>query len=133
MTNLCTTTPSDIWAYTGRGTRGTHRARSPGPTQLDSVEISAGTGFGGESERAQLWVILKGKGRLVHGEEGAAIPATSGDMEHFEPNERRLVVAESDVTLLIIEAEEFQFDGPWMEWQDPDRKTVNPRSLYGIR
>jgi hypothetical protein len=34
---------------------------------------------------------------------------------------------------LIIEAEEFQFDGPWMEWQDPDRKTVNPRSLYGIR
>lgn len=129
MTNICSTAPSDIWAYTGRGTRGTHRARTTGPAQVDSVEVTAGMGFGGESERTQLWVILKGHGRFVHGEEGAAIPARSGDMEHFEPYERRLVVAESDVTLLIIEAEEFHFEGLWMEWRDPDGKTVNPQSL----
>jgi mannose-6-phosphate isomerase-like protein (cupin superfamily) len=128
MTNICSTASSDIWAYTGRGTRGSHRARSTGPTQLDSVEISAGTGFGGESEHAQLWVILKGSGRFVHGEEGEAIPARSGDMEHFDAYERRLLVAESDVTLLIIEAQEFQFEGPWMEWQDPDRKVASHQS-----
>ena len=129
MTNIRSTAPSDIWACTGRGTRGKHRARSAGPTQFDNVDITARTGFGGESEHAQLWVILKGRGRFVHGEEGAASPATSGDMEHFDAYERRLLVAESDVTLLIIEAQEFHFDGPWMEWRDPDRKVVNPQSL----
>jgi hypothetical protein len=123
MTDISTTAASNIWAYTGRGTRGIHHARTAGPTQVDSVEIEAGMGFGGEY-RAQLWVILKGHGRFVHGEEGPAIAAGSGHMEYFAADERRLFVAESDATLLIIEADEFRFDGPWAEWQDPGRTVV---------
>ena len=129
MTDLCATAPSDIWAYTGRGTRGTHRARTAGAVQVDSVDITAGIGFGGESARAQLWVILKGSGRFVHGEEGPAIPAANGTLEYFAADERRLVVAESDVSLLIIEADEFRFEGPWMEWQDSNRKVVSHQRL----
>ena len=118
-------------AYAGRGTSGAHQARSTGPTQIDSVEIQVGTGFGGKWEQAQLWVILKGRGRFAHGEKGTAFAAASGHMEYFAARELRLFVAESEATLLIIEANEFRFDGPWVEWQDPDREVVNHQRLWG--
>ena len=125
MTAMTTSAANAIPAYTGRGTRGTHVARTAGPAQIDSVDITAGMGFGGESERAQLWVLLQGKGRFVHGEEGAAIPATSGGTEYFAAGERRLFVADWNAAVMIIEADEFRFDGPWVEWQDPNRKVVS--------
>jgi mannose-6-phosphate isomerase-like protein (cupin superfamily) len=114
-----------IPAYTGRGTRGSHHARSTGPTQIESVEIGTGLGFGGEWDQAQFWLVLSGRGRFVHGESGASIPAVSGHMEYFEPRERRLFIAESEARVLIIEANEFRFDGPWAQWQDPDRAIVS--------
>jgi len=123
MTFIRASAAPNIWAYTGRGTRGTHHARTAGPTQVDSVEIGAGMGFGGEY-RAQLWVILKGRGRFVHGEEGPAIAVACGHIEYFAADERRLFVAESDATILIIESNEFRFEGPWTEWQDPGRTVV---------
>lgn len=123
-THTSVSPPTVNSTYAGRGTSGAHRARSAGPAQLDSVEIQAGMGFGGEWDRAQLWVILKGQGRMVHGEQGEPLAAATGHMEHFAAQERRLLVAETDVTLLIIEADHFHFDGPWSEWQDSWRRVV---------
>jgi hypothetical protein len=119
-----------IPAYTRHGTQGNHVAASTGHTQIDCVEIKAGVGFGGDWERPQLWVILKGHGRLVHGEEGVAIPAATGHIEHFAANERRLLVAESDATLLIIEGDQWDFEGPWSEWQDPTCRIVSHQRYY---
>ena len=70
-------------------------------------------------------MLLQGKGRFVHGEEGAPTPATSGGTEYFAAGERRLFVADWNATVMIIEADEFRFDGPWVEWQDPNRQIVS--------
>lgn len=131
MTDTSKAAAPNIPAYVGCGTRGAHHARSTGPTQIDSVEIQVGTGFGGKWEQAQLWVILKGRGRFTHGEKDSANHAASGHMEYFAARELRLFVAESEATLLIIEANDFRFDGPWVEWQDPDRNVVNHQRLWG--
>ena len=85
-------------------------------------------GYGGEWEQAQFWLVLSGLGRFVHGETGAPIPAANGHMEHFTPGECRLFIAESEARLLIIEANEFRFDGPWAEWQNPGRTVVRHQS-----
>jgi hypothetical protein len=123
-------TPSanSIPAYTGRGTRSSHVALSEGLTRIDCVELQAGVGFGGEWDRPQLWVVLKGHGRLVQGEEGPSIAAATGHIEYFAAHERRLLVAESDATLLIIEGDQFAFEGPWAQWQDPACRIVSHQS-----
>ena len=61
---------------------------------------------------------------MVHGEQGEPLAAATGHMEHFAAQERRLLVAETDVTLLIIEADQFHFAGPWSKWQDSWRPVV---------
>jgi len=129
MSGIIAKSAADARDCPGLGSRTTHHARSTGPTQLDSVEIKTGVGYGGEWEQAQFWLVLSGRGRFVHGETGAPIPAPGGHMEYFEPRERRLFIAESEARLLIIEANEFRFDGPWSEWQDPDRAIVSHQRL----
>jgi quercetin dioxygenase-like cupin family protein len=108
--------------YTGRGTTAGHVAVGTLQTQVDIVEIKAGRGFGGDFRRAQLWTILRGEGRVSRGEAGTPTALSAGQSMRFPREDRHLCVARTDVTLMIVESDHLDADGPWVEggdtWQD---------------
>ncbi|MGH8255111.1 MAG: hypothetical protein ACRET0_02755 [Steroidobacteraceae bacterium] len=93
----------EINAYRGQGTRG-WRVESD-ETHQDCVVIDAGSPFGGEWPRRQVWEIVDGQGRLSCHAASPYVHARAGDGYRFEAGERRLIMAETTMRIRITPLE----------------------------
>ena len=89
----------EIGAYRGRGTRG-WRVETDESHQ-ETVVVEAGRPFGGEWPERQLWEILDGEGRMSCEATSPSVHVRPGDGYRFAAGERRLVVAETKMRILI--------------------------------
>lgn len=92
-------TLEEIGAYRGRGTRG-WRIEADELNQ-ETVDIEAGQPFGGEWPERQLWQIIDGEGRLCGDATAPSVHVRPGDGYRFAAGERRLIVAETKMRILI--------------------------------
>jgi quercetin dioxygenase-like cupin family protein len=95
--------------YRGRGTEGWRVASDGGRQEV--VAIEAGHPFGGEWPERQEWRILDGQGWLTWDAPFRRVRVTAGHRYRFEPGERRLVVAESAMRILITSLEDMATSG----------------------
>ena len=92
-------TLEEIGAYRGRGTRGWRVEAG------EFVVIEAGQAFGGEWPQSQVWQIISGKGEVRWSEPFRRIRVKEGDRYRFEPGERRLIEADTEMRILITPME----------------------------
>jgi hypothetical protein len=93
----------EIPAYHGRGTEG-WRVEADGVHQ-DAIVIEAGEAFGGEWPERQHWQIIDGEGSLSCDAAAPRVHVSAGDGYRFAPNERRLIIAETRMRVLITPLE----------------------------
>jgi quercetin dioxygenase-like cupin family protein len=89
----------EVEAYRGRGTRGWHVEVDEQAREF--VVIEAGAPFGGEWPEAQVWHVIDGQGRLSCEATRPSVHVGAGDGYRFAPGERRLIVAETTMRILI--------------------------------
>lgn len=93
----------EIRAYRGRGTSG-WRVETEELTQ-ETVDIEAGQPFGGEWPARQLWQIVEGEGRMSCEATSPSVHVRPGDGYRFAAGERRLIVAETKMRIVIRSVE----------------------------
>jgi quercetin dioxygenase-like cupin family protein len=93
------TSLTELAAYQGRGTRG-WRVEADG-TRQEAVVIEAGEVFGGEWPERQLWQIIEGEGTFSCDATAPRVHLRPGDGYRISPNERRLIIADSRMRILI--------------------------------
>jgi hypothetical protein len=93
----------ELAAYRGRGTQG-WQVEVDGQTR-ELVAIEAGAPFGGEWPEAQVWRVIDGEGRLSTQATRPSVHVQAGDGYRFGPGERRLIVAETPMRILIAVSE----------------------------
>jgi hypothetical protein len=106
-----------IPAYRGDGTHGNHLARCGTRTQTDVVSLCARARFGGEwPHRDQFWLLLEGEGTLSRDTALEGKLFRTMDTACFERGESRLFIARTAARLLIVESDDLNFYGPWVDW-----------------
>lgn len=90
-------------AYHGRGTQGWRVEVDDQAREF--VVIEAGAPFGGEWPQAQVWQVIDGEGRLSAEATRPSVHVGAGDGYRFGPGERRLIVAETPMRILIAASE----------------------------
>jgi hypothetical protein len=97
--HYCEASLTEVAAYQGRGVQG-WRVEGDGMRQ-DAIVIEAGRPFGGEWPERQLWQIIEGEGRLSGDATAPTVHVRQGDGYRFGAGERRLIVAETGMRILI--------------------------------
>jgi len=93
-----------VATYQGRGTQG-WRLEGDGLRQ-DAVVIEAGEPCGGEWPERQLWQIIEGEGSLSGDATAPRVHVSPGDGYRFAANERRLIMADTRMRILITSLDE---------------------------
>ena len=93
----------EVAAYHGRGTQGWHVEVDDQAREFAVIE--AGATFGGEWPEAQVWQVIDGEGRLSAEATRPSVHVGAGDGYRFGPGERRLIVAETPMRILIAASE----------------------------
>ena len=86
-----------------RGTQGWHVEVDDQAREF--VVIEAGAPFGGECSDAQVWQVIDGQGRLSGDATRPSVHVGAGDGYRFAVGERRLIVAETRMRILIAPLE----------------------------
>ena len=80
----------------------------------ETVVIEAGRPFGGEWPEQQLWQIVEREGRMSCEATSPSVHVRAGDGYRFAAGERRLIMAETKMQILIGGLE-------WLSWWPPSR------------
>ena len=92
-------------SHRGRGTRGWRFELSKRREHQELVIIDAGCPFGGEWPDRQVWHILDGRGWLSWEASFGRVRVTQRDSYCFEACERRLIIADTAMLVLITSLE----------------------------
>jgi hypothetical protein len=103
-TDLSAIATSEIPQYCGRGTSGWRLAAEGDERAADHiVRIDAGSTFGGEWDTPQIWEVLQGEGEISRDGDPGREKFVAGNTASFEAGLRRLLIATTDLQLLITE------------------------------